>query len=142
MKNFLSILLRLILSLIKKVKRGNKNVKWWYKNGESSSDYFSITTKDEETGKHANFLPDFIICMKDGSIGLLDTKSGRTLEGAGNRSNSLQKYIRDQNKKGKKLWGGITTQNQSDIFVYYNKEKWIEWDEKKKDFSNFDVLKI
>ena len=119
---------------------GHKNVKWWYKNGESSSDYFSITTKDEETGKPANFLPDFIICMKDGSIGLFDTKSGDYLEKAGNRSDSLQKYIRDQNKKGKKLWGGITTQNESGIFVYYNKEKWIKFI--KGDFSNFDVLKI
>ena len=108
---------------------------------ETSSDYFSITTKDKD-GNPANFLPDFIICMKDGSIGLFDTKSGRTLSDSGNRSDSLQKYIRDQNKKGKKLWGGITAQNQSDTWVYYNKEKWVEWDEKKKDFSNFDVLKI
>ena len=78
--------------------------------------------------------------MKDGSIGLFDTKSGRTLEKAGNRSDSLQKYIRDQNKKGKKLWGGITTQNESGIFVYYNKEKWIKFI--KGDFSNFAVNKL
>ena len=49
---------------------GHKNVKWWYKNGESSSDYFSITTTNED-GNPANFLPDFIICMKDGSIGFV-----------------------------------------------------------------------
>lgn len=44
---------------------------------------------------------------KDGKIGLFDTKSGSTAETAGTRAQGLQKYIKEQTKKGKKLWGGI-----------------------------------
>lgn len=50
------------------------------------------------------FYPDFIIQFKEGSIGIFDTKSGMT---AKERAEGLQRYIKEQNKKGKKLWGGI-----------------------------------
>ncbi|GAH12347.1 unnamed protein product, partial [marine sediment metagenome] len=54
-------------------------------------------------------LVDFIVQFDDGSIGLFDTKGGRTAEtsDAGPRAEGLQKYIKEQNKKGKKLRGGI-----------------------------------
>ena len=53
------------------------------------------------------FYPDFMIQFKDGSIGILDTKSGMTAKDAKERAEGLQKYIKEQKKKGKKLWGGI-----------------------------------
>ena len=43
--------------------------------------------------------------MKDGSVGLFDTKSGRTAEDSKDKAEALADYIEKENKKGKKLWG-------------------------------------
>jgi type III restriction enzyme len=82
----------------------SKKVKWWFKNGESEIKYFAVLRTDGGA-----FYPDFIVQFEDGSIGIFDTKSGRTAEtgDAGPRAEGLQKYIKEQKKKGKQLWGGI-----------------------------------
>jgi hypothetical protein len=75
------------------------------------------------------FYPDFIIQFEDGRISIFDTKSGRTAEtgDAGPRAEGLQKNIKAQKKKGKKLWGGIV------IFVNgswrYNDNEVYNYDE-------------
>lgn len=81
-------------------------VKWWFKNGESEIKYFAVKYDDENNFPRA-FYVDFIVMFKDGTVGLFDTKSGGTTEGAGSRAEGLQKYIKAENKKGKKLIGGI-----------------------------------
>lgn len=82
----------------------SKKIKWWYKNGEGEMKYFAVLRQDDQA-----FYPDFIIQFKDGGVGIFDTKSGRTAEtgDAAPRAEALQKYIKKQNKKGKKLLGGI-----------------------------------
>ncbi|VVB58664.1 Type III restriction enzyme, res subunit [Candidatus Anstonella stagnisolia] len=83
------------------------NIKWWYKNGESESKFFGIKyTKDDL--EHA-FYPDFILMMKDGRIGIFDTKEGRTAEDAKPKAEVLTKYIKKENaRRGKQeLFGGI-----------------------------------
>ncbi len=79
-------------------------VKWWFKNGETEIKYFAVLRTDGGA-----FYPDFIVQCEDGKIGIFDTKSGRTAEtgDAGPRADGLQRYIKEENKKGKKLWGGI-----------------------------------
>jgi len=84
----------------------SNKVKWWFKNGESETKYFAVLYEDEH-GIERTFYVDFIVKFTDGTIGLFDTKSGMTAKDAGPRSNGLQKYIDRENKKGKKLWGGI-----------------------------------
>ncbi len=84
----------------------SKKVKWWFKNGENEIKYFAVLYKDEN-GFERGFYVDFIVQFTDGTIGLFDTKSGMTAKDAGPRAEGLQKYIKEQNKKGKKLWGGI-----------------------------------
>jgi type III restriction enzyme len=79
-----------------------KKVKWWYKNGEGEMKYFAVLRQDDLA-----FYPDFIVKFKDGVIGIFDTKSGMTAKDARERAEALQKYIKGQNKKGKKLIGGI-----------------------------------
>jgi type III restriction enzyme len=87
-------------------EKGNK-VKWWYQNGEVEPKYFAIEYTDDKGFKRSFYL-DFIVTMKDGSIGLFDTKSGMTAKTATEKAEALAKYIKDQNKKYKrKLWGGI-----------------------------------
>jgi type III restriction enzyme len=82
----------------------SSKVKWWYKNGETEIKYFAVLRND-----NLAFYPDFIIQFKDGSIGIFDTKSGRTAEtsDAAPRAEALQRYIKKQNRQGKKLFGGL-----------------------------------
>jgi type III restriction enzyme len=89
---------------IKFIELLNKSdkVKWWFKNGETEVKYFAVLRTDGFT-----FYPDFMIQLKDGSIVILDTKSGMTAKDAKERAEGLQKYVKDQSKKGRKLWGGI-----------------------------------
>jgi len=91
-----------------KLLDNNENVEWWYKNREGEPKYFSIGYTDEE-GFKASFYVDFIVKLKDGQIGLFDTKSGSTASNkyAKNKAEALQKYILEENQRGKKLFGGI-----------------------------------
>ncbi|HCK65815.1 MAG TPA: hypothetical protein DHW49_06090, partial [Anaerolineae bacterium] len=53
------------------------------------------------------FFVDWIVKFKDGKIGLFDTKEGITAETAKYKAEGLAAYIKEENKKGKKLFGGI-----------------------------------
>ena len=69
---------------------------------------------------------------------MFDTKSGMTAKEAGPRAEGLQRYIKEQNKKGKKLWGGIA------IFVNgtwrYNDNEKYEYNPN--DLSSWKILEI
>ena len=64
-----------------------------------------------------------IVSFADGTIGLFDTKEGRTAEDAEPRSNGLQKYIASETKKSKKIWGGILI-NVEGTWKYTDKRKY------------------
>jgi len=114
----------------------SKKVKWWFKNGETESKYFAVIY--EENGHENAFYVDFIIQFEDGSIGLFDTKGGITAKDAKGRAEGLQRYIKEQNKKGKNLWGGIA------IFVNgswrYNDNEVYTYDEN--NLSDWKLLSI
>jgi type III restriction enzyme len=101
----------------------SKNVKWWFKNGETETKYFAVLYTDG--GFERAFYVDFVVQFEDGSIGLFDTKSGMTAKDAKARAEGLRKYIKEQTKKGKKLWGGIVTPvngswkyNDNEVYTY------------------------
>jgi len=87
-----------------------KDVDWWYKNGNSGSEYFSIPYYNHVEKKESLFYPDWIIKRKD-RILILDTKQGLGgTVGAPDtkmKAEELQKWIKEQNKRGKKIIGGI-----------------------------------
>ena len=124
---------RLFIDLLE----SSDKVKWWFKNGESEIKYFAVLYKDE-VGLERAFYVDFIVQLNDGTIGLFDTKSGMTAKDAKARAEGLAKYIKVENKKGKKLWGGIA------IFVNgswrYNDEETYSYDET--DLSKWKLLRI
>ena len=113
----------------------SKKVKWWYKNGEGEIKYFAVLRPDNQA-----FYPDFIIQLRGGSIGVFDTKSGRTAEtgDAAPRAEALQKFIKKRNKDGRKLEGGIA------IYVNgtwrYNDNEKYEYNPK--DLSKWKVLDL
>lgn len=82
-------------------------VEWWFKNGEQDATFFAIPY--EEDGEPKTFYVDWIVKFTDGRMGLFDTKTGITAKTAKARAEGLQKYIREENEKGKNLWGGIVT---------------------------------
>ncbi len=102
----------------------NNQVHWWFKNGDRDAVFFAVPY--QENGDKKPFYVDFIVHMKDGSIGLFDTKWGLTLQVAGPKRDGLNAYIKEQNKKGKKLFGGIVTNTEPRNFtgrwIYFNKD--------------------
>ena len=95
----------------------SKQVEWWFKNGERDTTFFAVPYIDD-ANEDQSFYIDFIVKFSDGRIGLFDTKSGWTANEAGNKSDGLQQYIIDQNKKGKKLFGGIVYPKSGSFFTY------------------------
>ncbi len=106
-----------------KLLEKSTRVKWWFRNGETESKYFAIHYMDELDYDRA-FYVDFIIFFNDGKIGLFDTKSGITAKDAKNRAEGLSKYIKSQNKKGKKLWGGIVVESHGS-WLYNDNENYL-----------------
>ena len=82
------------------------NVEWFCKNGESDATSFAIPYTDKQ-GELRPFFIDWVVKFKDGRIGLFDTKEGITAETSKHRAEGLAAYIKAENKKGKKLIGGI-----------------------------------
>jgi type III restriction enzyme len=111
----------------------SKKIKWWYKNGESELKYFGILRADDQA-----FYPDFIIQLKDGTIWILETKSGMTAKDASERAEALQKYIKAQNKKGKELVGGIAI-HENGTWRYNDNEK---YEYNPNDLSSWKVLEL
>lgn len=88
----------------------SKNVKWWWKNGdEHMRENFGIQKPDTST-----FQPDFIVMYTDNTLGLYDTKDAGFQEDDNKiKAEALQKYIEEENKKGKNLVGGIIIEDSN-----------------------------
>ncbi len=105
-----------------------KQVDWWFKNGTSDATYFAVPYI--ENGIDLPFYVDFVVQMKDGTIGLFDTKGGIYAKTAKERAEGLAKYIKEQSKKGKKLLGGI---------VIKENKSWDYNDSKKYEYNPNDL---
>lgn len=120
----------------------SKNVDWWYKSGNSGSEHFSIPFYDEVEKKEKLFYPDWVIKIKD-KILILDTKQGLsgTVGSADTKRKAevLQKWIKEQNKAGKKFKGGIIS-NVAGIWKINNNDEYkadanyTEWEDLSKIF--------
>lgn len=113
-------------------------VDWWFKNGDRDAIFFAVSYNG---GEEKPFYVDFIVKLRDG-VGLFDTKAGLTQKVAGPKVDGLYKYIRDENEKGKKLFGGIVTNTDPRNF----KGRWVYLDktskELKDDFSSWKDLEL
>lgn len=117
------------------------NIEWWFKNGDSGKDWFSIRYYNEVTKQDALFFPDWIFKKKDGTIGIFDTKSGQTASAieTKNKAEALQKRMSLVNKKHKTIYVvGIARQsngmwycNQKNTYQYQtgSTEGWENMDD-------------
>lgn len=110
-----------------------RNIEWWFKNGERDAVSFAVPYEFEDDNKL--FFVDYVVKMKDGSIGLFDTKTGITLRDAKAKSDGLQKYIKQN--KSKKLFGGIVTNTDQNNLT----GSWKYYDGKGKNMMTTDLSK-
>ncbi len=119
----------------------SNQIEWWFKNGDRDATFLAVPYI--ENNKHKPFYVDFIVQFKDGSIGLFDTKSGNTIKDAREKSDGLQMYLEEQNKKGKNISGGIVANTNSREFsgrwMCYKKQGSNLYPD---DFSNWELLEI
>ena len=103
----------------------NENIKWFYKNGESSSDYFSIVYVDAVNHKW-HFYPDFIVCDKDNKIWIIETKGGENTDGESknidikveNKFEALKEYANKYNVN----WGFVRDYDKNESLYLCNTE--------------------
>jgi len=117
----------------------SKKIDYWFKNGERDQTFFAITY--DQQNQTNLFYVDFIAKLKNGQIGLFDTKSGRTIDIAKEKSDGLQKYIKKHKKN--KIFGGIVTNTDSSNF----KGRWIVFNKKgslinSNNYDNWDTLTL
>lgn len=101
-------------------------IKWWFKNGTKDGSFFAVPYV--ENNQEKPFYVDFIVMLNDGKIGLFDTKGGIYAKTAKERAEGLAEYITQENKKGKKLFGGILIADKGSW--RYNDNKKYSYDPK------------
>lgn len=97
------------------LEKRNDKVLWWWQNGsEHMALNFGI-----KYGVDKTFQPDFIVKFLDGRIGIFDTKAaGYQEEDNMFKSDALQKYINEENLKGKNLFGGLIIKDGEHFRIY------------------------
>lgn len=109
--------------LFEKYCEDSDKITWFYKNGESSNDYFSIVYVDA-VGKKWLFYPDFIIQDKEGYTWIIETKGGENSEGESknidikveNKFEVLKNYAEKHNLK----WGFVRDYDKNDSLYICN----------------------
>lgn len=114
-------------------------VEWWFKNGDRDATFFAVPYV--ENGEQKPFYVDFIVKYINGAFGLFDTKSGRTIKDAKEKSDGLQRYIREHDQQ--KFMGGIVTNTNSADFS----GRWVVYtgessDINPSDLSNWQLLEV
>lgn len=100
-------------------------IKWFYKNGEHSIDYFSIIYVDA-VGKKWSFYPDYIIQDIEGNTWIIETKGGESVGGESknidikveNKFAILKEYAQKYNLK----WGFVRDYDKNDSLYICNTE--------------------
>lgn len=103
----------------------SNNIKWFYKNGEHSIDYFSIIYVDA-VGKKWAFYPDYILQDKQGYTWIIETKGGENADGVSknidikveNKFAVLKEYANKHNLK----WGFVRDYDKNDNLYICNTE--------------------
>lgn len=111
--------------MFEKYCNDSNNVKWFYKNGEHSIDYFSIIYVDA-VGKKWAFYPDYILQDEQGYTWIIETKGGENADGVSknidikveNKFVILKEYANKYNLK----WGFVRDYDKNDNLYICNTE--------------------
>jgi len=113
------------------MEKSKSKILWWWQNGnEHMKINFGVKCKDNST-----FQPDFLVMLKDGTLGIFDTKAIGDREDKNKiKSEALQEYILEQKKKGKKIFGGLIVFDKDKFRINQNK-KYFPFSEKPSDWQ-------
>ena len=111
--------------MFEKYCNNSDNVKWFYKNGEHSINYFSIIYVDA-VGKLWAFYPDYILQDISGNTWIIEAKGGENAEGKSknidikveNKFAVLKNYAEKYNLK----WGFVRDYDKNDSLYICNTE--------------------
>ncbi len=118
-------------AFIEFLEKPRNEVSWWFKNGDRDAIFFAVPYK--QGNGQSPFYVDFVVMMKDGSIGLFDPH-GIHLADFGAKSDGLQAYIAGLKKNGRKVFGGIVANTDSRHFS----GQWTVYNGRGKDASDGD----
>jgi len=118
-------------------------IAWWWKNGENKQDYFGIKY-EYPNGVIHTFYPDYLVQFTDGYLGIFEVKDAGDRDGMTStkaKAESLQAYMKEQNKNGKKLFGGIVIEKGGAWLI--NQKKTYDWKRcEKNDWSEWTIIKL
>ena len=105
----------------------SSKIKYWYKNGESSDEFFSIVYLDK-MNKAWTFYPDYIVGDIKGNIWIIETKGGEDAYGYSknidikieNKYEALKTYAQKYNLK----WGFV--RDIDEVLYISNADEYIE----------------
>lgn len=111
--------------MFEKYCNDSQKVKWFYKNGEHSINYFSIIYVDA-VGKKWTFYPDYIVKDIEGNTWIIETKGGENAKGetknidikVENKFAILKEYARKHDVK----WGFVRDYDKNDSLYICNTE--------------------
>ena len=111
--------------MFEKYCNDSENVKWFYKNGEHSADYFSLVYIDA-VGKKWAFYPDYILQDIQGNTWIIETKGGENARGESknidikveNKFAVLKQYAKKYDLK----WGFVRDYDKNDSLYICNTE--------------------
>ena len=85
-----------------------EHLEWWYKNGDSGKEHFSVPYHDS-AGVLRAFFVDFVVKLKSGGIALFDTKTKKSDSESPNKHNALLDYLEKENaaNTSRQLIGGV-----------------------------------
>jgi len=128
------------IDFIKYLEQKIDKILWWWQNGnEHMRSNFGIKYLDGYGDPHT-FQPDFLVMFKDGRLGIFDTKaSGDREENNKLKAEALQRYIEEENKKGKNLFGGLII-IEGQHFRINSKKEYFSFREKPGDWEYFEEV--
>ena len=110
------------LNFIKYLESKNKQIDWWFKNGNQGKEYFAIKYFNSVDSKEALFYPDFIIRFKDGRIGIFDPKKDQTAKDP-ETADKAKALVLKLKELGKGYVGGIAV-FENGVWNYNGSEKY------------------
>lgn len=110
------------IKFVNYLEKKNGKIEWWFKNGNQGKDHFAVRYTNAESNKEELFYPDWIILFKNGTVGIFDTKKGRTAtdNDTAYKAQALQKKLKEF---GKKYIGGIVIE-EGGVWYYNDSPKY------------------
>lgn len=104
-----------------KFLEASDKVEWWYKNGDSGSEYFSIPYYHETENRERLFYPDWIV-KTNSKVWILDTKSGFTSSEQSPETQYKEAALKEWLKGKKNFDGGIVVKDGPNGWKLNNKK--------------------